>query len=314
MPCLPVDSATSCSSHSPRPGSESRDHERQLVAPGPRERAQRRAEPHAPALCRPLRRPAPSSPSAVSQARRAPRSSARDVDADQRRRARCRTATARCSARRCRGRRRRRARKPCSCASCSRPEPGSVIATKFEPSPTQRPEVGEQRQRLDRAAGLRGDEEQRALRVDRSLRPRAIVAASVESSTCRRGRPALRAEGAPQHLRRQRGAAHAEQHDVAQPVVAHPVGERLELVAARRASARRSSASRAGWRPPACRRAPTASRLAAAQPRSATPLLARRRAAISVDRRPVSAAGSAGLEGEGRGRSRHDRSRRAALV
>ena len=45
MPCLPVDSATSCSSHRPKPGSEARDHERQLVAAGPRERAERGSEP-----------------------------------------------------------------------------------------------------------------------------------------------------------------------------------------------------------------------------------------------------------------------------
>ena len=137
MPRLPVDSATSCSSHRPRPGQRRIDQERQLVAALLRKRAQGCTQPHAcrervagagrprgvklvavdgrlPG-CRRRRRAAP--------ARRSP--SARP--------ARSRTRTAPSSVRRCRGRRGTRALKRCSCASSSRPEPGSVIATKLAP-------------------------------------------------------------------------------------------------------------------------------------------------------------------------------------
>ena len=46
-PCLPVDSATSCSAHSPNDVERRVDHERQLVAAAQRELAERGAEPQA---------------------------------------------------------------------------------------------------------------------------------------------------------------------------------------------------------------------------------------------------------------------------
>ena len=45
-----------------------------------------------------------------------------------------------------------------------------------------------------------------------------------------RGALALAGKAAAQHLRRQRGAAHSEQHDVADAVVAHAVGERAYVI------------------------------------------------------------------------------------
>ena len=234
-PCLPVDSATSCSSHSPRPGSDGEITNVSLSRP-PRASALR-AAPEPQAASTPAASACAQScvSSAVSQAAGAPCSRAA-TSIPTAPRARSRTATARCSARRCRGRPAKTPRKPWRSASSCRPVPGSVIATKLAPSPREREEVREQRQRLDRAARLRGDDEQRAPRVDRVLRRRR--SRRRRWSRARAGgavRP--RREGAAQHLRRQRGAAHAEQDDVLDPV-GRPPPRRTARAASRSASMR----------------------------------------------------------------------------
>ena len=62
----------------------------------------------------------------------------------------------------------------------------------------QRVEVLELRHRLDRAAGLRGDDEQRLVEVERRRATARIWSGCVESSTCRRIAPvAERAAAAP---------------------------------------------------------------------------------------------------------------------
>ena len=78
-------------------------------------------------------------------------------------------------------------RKPCSSASSWSGLPGSVMATNCRPlPPCPLEEVAEVRERLDRPAGLRGDEEERLREVERALERRARAPGSVESSTCSR--------------------------------------------------------------------------------------------------------------------------------
>ncbi len=77
-----------------------------------------------------------------------------------------------------------------------------------------------------------------------------------------KARPAWRdAEHRAQHLRREARAAHAEQHDVGEPVAPDGLGERLRGGRAIPPSAPASSASRGGWRssaaPPDRRSRPT---------------------------------------------------------
>ena len=174
-------------------------------------------------------------------------------------------------------------RKPCSSARSASPEPGSVIATNWRPSGRSDQKCLEQRQRLDRPARLRRDEEQRLARGRRRSRTARIAPASVESSTCSDGPAVAVAEAQADHLGRERRAAHAEQHDVrgsprrgSRPRT--PRGRRRP-----RASCRRSSASRAGWRPRPGRPGPRAcrpsSRCGARRPRPSPCGRARRSAA-----------------------------------
>ncbi len=157
-PCLPVLSATSCSTHSPKLDDRVADDERQLVAT--------RGAPARPARARATARGCSAcARSARTPARRHRR--ARAARARVRRSAppaRARTATAPNSARRCWGRSRSSRGSRARAASSSSELPGSVIATKRLPSPHERVEVLEQRQRLDRAPGLGRDDEQRARR------------------------------------------------------------------------------------------------------------------------------------------------------
>ena len=99
-------------------------------------------------------------------------------------------------------------------ASSSSELPGSVIAMNWLPSGDQRVEVLEERQRLDRAARLGRDDEQRVLEVDLAPAPRGSPPGSVESSTCRSSASVGRAERPPEHLGREARAAHPEQHGV----------------------------------------------------------------------------------------------------
>ena len=98
LPCLPVDSAMSCSTHRPKLCERRVDDVGELVAPGERELAPREAEPEAAVRVRGVERQAVllGDAGAVEQAARRRRPSAP--------RARARSTTARCSARRCRGR------------------------------------------------------------------------------------------------------------------------------------------------------------------------------------------------------------------
>ena len=123
------------------------------------------------------------------------------------------------------------------------------------------PEVVEGRQRLDRPAGLRGDDEERLGDVDLGL----DVAHGVGVGRVQhvQDQPVgVRAERAPEDLRRQRRAAHAEHDRLGQAVGVGLLGERLQVVDLGSAGGRGRPASRGGCRlragprgPRACRRA-----------------------------------------------------------
>ena len=92
----------------------------------------------------------------------------------------------------------------------------------------ERVEVREQRQRLDRAARLRGDDEQRPPRVDRASHGGDRLGVGRVEHVQAHG-AGERVKASPEHLRGQRGAAHAEQHGVAQAVGGDLLGERVEV-------------------------------------------------------------------------------------
>ena len=280
MPCLPVDSATSCSSHSPSPGSVSAITNVSLSRPACASALERRAQPHAAPRGRP-RRPSSGRVPARAAAPRAARPPARRSATP----ARCRTATARCSARRCPGRRRTRPPEAVLLrASSARPEPGSVIADEAPPSATSDQKCANS----DSGSIVPPDFEETTNSVaPGSIAPctARIVAASVESSTCRRSAPV---RCAPPKQRRSTSGASEEppmpsSTTSCRPSAAAAAANCLELAAARRACARRSSASRVGSRPPACRRAPQR-RVAVRQPLR-HPLAARQRQ-LGVHRLP----------------------------
>ena len=81
-------------------------------------------------------------------------------------------------------------------------------------------EVLEQRQRLDRAARLRGDDEQRRLDVDLGLDRRDLQRLGRVEHVQAQSALALPV-GEPEDLGREARAAHAEQHRVGQPVGPH---------------------------------------------------------------------------------------------
>ncbi len=56
-----------------------------------------------------------------------------------------------------------------------------------------------------------------------------ICAGSVESRTCRRGKPGVCGEGQSKHLRAKAGSAHAEQQNVRESAALNFVGERLQF-------------------------------------------------------------------------------------
>jgi hypothetical protein len=93
----------------------------------------------------------------------------------------------------------------------------------------EREEVREQRQRLDRAPRLGRDDEQRPLGRDRRLhgtdRRRVGRVEHVQPQARR-----LRGEGAAQHLRSERGAAHPEQDRVGEAIRAKFAGEPLDVL------------------------------------------------------------------------------------
>ncbi len=92
--------------------------------------------------------------------------------------------------------------------------------------------MGEQRQRLDRAAGLRGDEEQGVALADRLMVQRRLDRLNpggvgrVEHVQLRPARTPR--ERAAQHLGGERGATHAQQHDMLESGVARLGREQLE--------------------------------------------------------------------------------------
>ena len=99
--------------------------------------------------------------------------------------ARGRSTTAPSSARRCSGRSRTPAGSRAPRRGRRAPLPGSVTATNcVAVAAGALVEVLHVRQRLDRAAGLRGDDEQRLRQVDACPRARSTAPGSVESSTC----------------------------------------------------------------------------------------------------------------------------------
>ena len=93
----------------------------------------------------------------------------------------------------------------------------------------QRPEVREQRKWLDRASGLRGDDEERSRRrhglTDPAHGGSVRGVEHVQTGVLGRG-----GEAAAQDLRRKRGATHAEQHHVAHSILAHAAREPFQLV------------------------------------------------------------------------------------
>ena len=169
MPCLPVDSATSCSSHRPKPGSDRIDHERELVAAGLRERAQgapqprhagraRSARPERGAVGVDVDGPGAAAPSSSARTSTPISAAGTMPNADS---ARVAPADVRVAGERPPEAVLVRQLLEARAGVGDRHEVGAVLG--------ERPEVREQRQRLDRAAGLGGDDEQRALRVDRAL-------------------------------------------------------------------------------------------------------------------------------------------------
>ena len=174
--------------------------------------------------------------------------------------ARARSTTAPSSGRRCRGRSRRRAGSRCSSASfCER---AARVGDRDELRPVAArllEEVAEVRERLDRPARLRRDEEERLRRG----RPRARAPATAPGRSSRARAAAARARAARTSAGSPRGpgssrpcrAARSRSGRRASPPRRTPPGRPPP-----RASARRSSASPAGWRPRARRPRPRACR------------------------------------------------------
>ena len=250
MPCLPVDSATSCSSHSPRPGSDSEIRNVSLSRPAWAS-ALSAAPSHtaAGALAEPLLRLRVRPGDArVCQAPRAPCSSARTSAPHQRRRHDAE--------------RRQRAVAPADVRVAREHPPEGVLAGQLLQARAgvgdrheagaifeQRPEVGEQRQRLDRAPRLGGDDEQRALRLDACLQPRGSWPRRSSRARAAQGGPgdgrsSAAAPPAPARSRPCR-AARCRRTPSPRSAPRTPPGRR-----AHRASALRSSASRGGLRSP----------------------------------------------------------------
>ena len=227
------------------------DHERQLVAAGFGERAQRRTDPH-PGGWAPEARPAAVD---VRRCSAVPRH-------------RCPSSSARMSTpisaagTMPNGRQRavapadvRIAREKLAEAVLAREllQAGSGVGDRGEVATVadQRPEVREQRQRLDRATGLRGDQEQCLAGIDAA--PARRAPSRRRSSPARAGagvragrrtsaaEPRAPAKSRPCRAARRRAARRRA-----------PARRRRSMSRPARASARRSSASRGGWRPPAC--------------------------------------------------------------
>ena len=91
-----------------------------------------------------------------------------------------------------------------------------------------RPEILEQRARLDRAPRLGGDDEQRASQLERDLEG-ADRGGVGRVEHVQPGPSGAGGKAATQHLRGERGAAHAEQHDVGDALVANLLRERLGI-------------------------------------------------------------------------------------
>ena len=207
----------------PEAGQRLRDHERELVAPGARERAQRHPQPHAGILRR-------DGAGAVAESSLPGtwRSLEQLAHADRHQRARDDA------------KRRESAVAPADIGVAGeRPAEGVLGRERFQARAwvgdgdeavavvDEREEMREQRQRLDRAAGLGGDDEQGALQVHRTLDrtdPRRVGRVQDVQP-----RPAVASgERAAQDLRGERGAAHPQQHEVLQFVVVRLGGEQLE--------------------------------------------------------------------------------------
>ena len=107
------------------------------------------------------------------------------------------------------------------------------------------PEVRRQRVRLDRRAGLAGEDVERGAMGGSTA---STAAGSVESSMWRRRPARRRAEDRPQHLRCEARAAHAEQHDVGEPVALDALRKSAQPLKDRRHQQRASRAIRAGAR------------------------------------------------------------------
>ena len=196
LPCLPSDSATSCSTHRPKDSIFASTTNVSLSRPCSRERGERGAEPEAAVAVdgRADRARLGGDARAVEQRL--------EVDAHQRRRDEPEV--------------RQRAVAPADVGVVEERAPEAALGgERLERRAgvgdrdvllavrALAPEVLEQRDRLDRAAGLRRDDEER--RASRSTaRSRASTApASVESSTCRRRRPCC---ASPNERRRTSGA------------------------------------------------------------------------------------------------------------
>ncbi len=104
-----------------------------------------------------------------------------------------------------------------------------MIATNWRPSDRSDQKCLEQRQRLDRPARLRRDEEQGLVEVD-PVADRADRAGVGRVEHVQRGPAVLVAEAQADHLGRERRAAHPEEDDVLEALVADLAREGLEVV------------------------------------------------------------------------------------
>ena len=238
-PCLPVLSAISCSTQTPNERDRVVDHERQLVAAGARELAEREAEPQAGVVLGVLEVRARLLGDLRALEQRP------DVDARQRGRHEPEVRQRRVAPADLGVVLERAAEAVLLGEVEQRWSPGSVIEHEVRAVALQRVEVLEQRDRLDRPAGLGGDEEQRLREVDLALdgldlqRLGGVEHVQAQPALVRRrrrgGRPRARGSSRPCRAARRRSAR-------------RPCTPRGRRRARRppRAACRRSSASRGG--------------------------------------------------------------------
>ena len=266
MPCLPVDSATSCSSHSPRPGRVSEMTNVSLSRPACAS-ALRAAPSHTPPAARRSSRRRASSPSCSMPGLPGARRSLQAARA---------TSTP-ISARRHDAEGGQRAVAPADVRvagehlpeavlwrrAASRPEPGSVIATKLGCPPrraTRSARTATAARSCRRTSRRRGT----AFAAGRSRCSTARIRGGVgrvQHVQARRGRRRCRRSSAAAPPGRARSRPCRAGRRRAVPSSLRLRGEQLQSAELPEHPLARSSASRGGWRSPGCRRDPRAWRL-----------------------------------------------------